>query len=227
MPPGKTAKAFVLDDSIKSRFGKKMPGVSSHFDHTLDRLVMGQPVLTDGYSCEPGFVPLDNELFISHSKAQELHQPFQDGRSIVAKRYRQAPNQTKPEIAKSMMSRAVRAGIDANYMLADAWFGTKAMRGSAEDLSLTAIVRMKKGKLKYRLTSYKNGEKMTQHLDLQELYKQTVRMAEHFRATISMQNSGCRTQSGRLTGKDRAMAKGSFIVCTRQYLHSQKKSWQT
>jgi hypothetical protein len=30
-----STKAFVLDDSIKIRHGKKMPGVSSHFDHTL------------------------------------------------------------------------------------------------------------------------------------------------------------------------------------------------
>jgi hypothetical protein len=32
-----STKAFVLDDSIKIRHGKKMPGVSSHFDHTLGR----------------------------------------------------------------------------------------------------------------------------------------------------------------------------------------------
>jgi hypothetical protein len=37
-----STKAFVLDDSIKIRHGKKMPGVSSHFDHTLGRSVMGQ-----------------------------------------------------------------------------------------------------------------------------------------------------------------------------------------
>jgi len=144
MPAGKTPKAFVLDDSIKNRFGKKMPGVSNHFDHTLGRSVKGQQVLTLGYSCEHGFVPLDSELFISNSNVQELHQPFKDGRSIVAKRYRQAQNQTKPEMARNMMARAVRAGIQAEFMLADAWFGTKAMLNSAEELSLTAIVRMKK-----------------------------------------------------------------------------------
>ncbi|WP_243641052.1 transposase [Parashewanella spongiae] len=26
-------RAFVVDDSVKQRRGKKMPGVSSHFDH--------------------------------------------------------------------------------------------------------------------------------------------------------------------------------------------------
>ncbi|EDN71491.1 conserved hypothetical protein [Beggiatoa sp. PS] len=47
MPHCDTAKAFIFDDTIKHRFGKKMPGVSSHFDHTLGRSIMGQQVLTD------------------------------------------------------------------------------------------------------------------------------------------------------------------------------------
>lgn len=175
MPPCQTVKAFVLDDSIKIRHGKKMPGVSSHFDHTTGRSVMGQQVLNLGFSCEHGFVPLDSELFISSVKAQELHQPFQDGRSIVAKRYRQAQQQTKPQMAKEMMSRAICAGIEVNYLLADAWFGTKTMLRTTEELFLTAIVRMKKGKLKYRLTTLKNGEKVVQNLDLNELYKHQVR----------------------------------------------------
>ena len=34
-------KAFVVDDSIGQRFGQRMLGVSSHFDHTSGRHVMG------------------------------------------------------------------------------------------------------------------------------------------------------------------------------------------
>ncbi|MBA6298745.1 transposase, partial [Colwellia sp. MB3u-22] len=33
--------AFVIDDSVKMRRGKKMPGISSHFDHLTARCVMG------------------------------------------------------------------------------------------------------------------------------------------------------------------------------------------
>jgi hypothetical protein len=107
--PGK--KAFVVDDSIAQRFGKKMPGISSHFDHTTGRHVMGQQVLTLGLSCDEGFVPLDSELFISQTKAQGLNQPFEDGRSTVAKRYRTAQQDTKPEMVKAMVKRALSAGI--------------------------------------------------------------------------------------------------------------------
>jgi len=69
-------KAFVVDDTIGQRFGKKMPGVSSHFDHTTGRHMMGQQMLTLGLSCEEGFIPLDSELFTSQVKAQPLAHPF-------------------------------------------------------------------------------------------------------------------------------------------------------
>jgi len=170
-------KAFVVDDSIGQRFGKKMPGISCHFDHTSGRHVMGQQVLTLGLSCEEGFVPLDNELFISQTKAQGLHQPFRDGRSTVAKRYRVAQQQTKPEMVKAMIHRALRAGIFAGYLLADAWFGTKAMIRLSQEASLIAVLRMKKNKMKYGLLEYCNGAMERRELDVQALYQLCVRKA--------------------------------------------------
>lgn len=171
------SKAFVVDDSIGQRFGKKMPGVSSHFDHTSGRHVMGQQVVSLGFSCEDGFVPLDNELFISQTKAQGLHQPFRDGRSTVAKRYRIAQQQTKPEMVKGMIHRALRAGILADYFLADAWFGSKPMIRLSQEASLTAVLRMKKNNLKYRLSEYHNGSMERQEMDVQALYRHCVRKA--------------------------------------------------
>ena len=167
--------AFVLDDSIKIRHGKKMPGISSHFDHTTGRHVMGQQVLTLGLSCTEGFVPLDSELFISKVKAQGLPTPFADGRSIAAKRYRVALDQSKPEMAKAMIARAQAGGINADYLLADAWFGTKTMIKVAEDAHLISIVRMKKSRMKYRLSEVKEGKVTYRNLDLNGLYQAGVR----------------------------------------------------
>ena len=61
-------KAYVVDDSVLQRFGKKMPGISSHFDHTFGRHVMGQQVLTLGLSCEEGFVPLTVSCSLARRK---------------------------------------------------------------------------------------------------------------------------------------------------------------
>ncbi len=167
--------AYVLDDSIKVRHGKKMPGVSSHFDHTSGRHVMGQQVLTLGLSSAAGFVPIDSELFISETRAQALSQPFGDGRSVAAIRYRVAIDQTKPQMAGEMIRRAQRAGIDAEYLLADAWFGTKAMIRIAEEQLLTPILRMKKNIMKYRLTEYRAGKSTCRDLDVKALYQSCIR----------------------------------------------------
>lgn len=170
-----SATAFVLDDTIKIRSGKKMPGVSSHFDHTTARHVMGQQVLTLGLSCAQGFVPIDSELFTGQTNVQGLQTPFKDGRSIVAQRHRAALNQSKPEMARAMIARAQRAGIDARYLLADAWFGTKPMIAIAEDALLTAIVRMKKNKMKYRHSLHMPDKVICQDMDLCALYQSGVR----------------------------------------------------
>jgi SRSO17 transposase len=175
MPDSAQPKAFVLDDSIKIRYGKKMPGVSSHFDHTLGRHVMGQQVLTLGISGADGFVPVDSELFISAVKAQPLAQPFHDGRSVVAKRYRVAQQQTKPQMAKAMIARAQCAGIEADYLLADAWFGTKPMIRIADEALLTPILRMKKNAMKYRLPPAVQGQSLPREVDVKALYRSSIR----------------------------------------------------
>ena len=60
--------AFVVDDSVKIRRNKKMPGVSSHFDPLTGRCVMGQQIVTLGVANDSQFVPVDNQIFISKTK---------------------------------------------------------------------------------------------------------------------------------------------------------------
>jgi len=169
---GSRVKAFVLDDSIKTRCGKKMEGVSSHFDHVTGRHVMGQQVLTLGLATEEAFLPLDSQIYVSQVKAQELINSYKDGRSVAGKRYSEATTQSKPEMAANMMKRAIRSGMEADYVLADAWFGTKPMIRTALELDVCAILRMKKNKMKYRAVV--SGRKK-QLLNAQELYTYAVK----------------------------------------------------
>jgi hypothetical protein len=73
--PG-NCSAFVLDDTIKISSDKKMTGISSHFDHTSERHVVGQQVLTLRLSCMRGFVPIDSELFTGKNRVVDLAAPF-------------------------------------------------------------------------------------------------------------------------------------------------------
>ena len=138
---------------------------------------MGQQVLTLGLSCNEGFVPLDSELFISQTKAITLYEPFGDGRSIAAKRYRTAQQCTKPEMVNAMVKRCLNAGIMADYLLADAWFGTKGMIRLTQETALVPVLRMKKNNMKYRISAFVRGKTVTQELDLHGLYKHCVRKA--------------------------------------------------
>ena len=165
-------RAFVLDDSIKTRRGKKMEGVSSHFDHVTGRHVMGQQVLTLGLATEEAFLPLDSQIYVSGVKARALIAEYKDHRSVVGRRYGEATTQNKLQMAANMMKRAKRCGIEADYVIADAWFGTKSMIRSALELELCAILRMKKSKMKYRAV-IKGRKKVL--LNAQELYACVVK----------------------------------------------------
>ncbi|WPL19283.1 Transposase [Thiorhodovibrio winogradskyi] len=168
-------RAYVLDDSVKTRRGKRLEGVSRHFDHLSGRTVKGQQVLTLGLATQEAFLPLDSDIFISNVGAHPLKADFHDGRSVEARRYAQARDRTKPELAAGMLRRALRQGLEADVLLADAWFGTKTMISTALDLNLTAILRMKKNAMKYRLRNWNNGEAHTELLDANGLYQTSVR----------------------------------------------------
>ena len=86
---------------------------------------MGQQVLTLGLATHEAFLPLDSQLYVSAKKAQSLNRPYEDRRSIVAQRYREATTRSKPQMAIGMMKRAKRSAVEADYLVADAWFGTK------------------------------------------------------------------------------------------------------
>ncbi len=165
-------RALVLDDSIKTRCGKKMEGVSSHFDHVTGRHVMGQQVLTLGLATEEAFLPLDSQIYISAVKARGLITEHKDSRSVLSKRYSEATTQSKPQMAANMIKRATRCGIEAEYVIADAWFGTKPMMRAALGLEMCAILRMKKSKMKYRAVIKGRKKKL---LNAQELYTCVVK----------------------------------------------------
>ena len=100
---------------------------------------------------EEAFLPLDSQIYISEVKARKLLTAHKDNRSALGKRYGEATMLSKPQMAANMMKRATRCGIEADYVIADAWFGTKSMMRTALGLEMCAILRMKKSKMKYRV----------------------------------------------------------------------------
>ena len=166
-------KAFVADDTVKIRRGKKTEGVSLHFDHLTGRTVKGQQVLTLGMATEKGFIPLEQEIFIGQKKRQLA--TFKDNRHHAAKRYQQSLELTKPALLSLSLKRAISNGFEADYFLADAWFGNKPTLRLTDECSVTAILRMKKDKTKYKITTIEKSNKKEKMLTLKEIYQQFIR----------------------------------------------------
>ena len=76
-----------------------------------------------------------------------------------------------------MVKRALNIGIVADYLLADAWFGTKGMIRLTQETALVPILRMKKNKMKYRLSEFVRSKTVSRELAIQALYQHCVRKA--------------------------------------------------
>lgn len=92
-------------------------------------------------------------------------------------------------MAANMMKRAIRSGMEADYVLADAWFGTKPMIRTALELEVCAILRMKKGKMKYRAVVHGRTKQL---LNAQELYAYAVKR-EWFRRVETLNGRTARS----------------------------------
>ena len=144
--------AFVVDDTSQARAGRKVEGTSCYFDHTEGRTRKGHQVLQLGLAGEKGFLPLEAQMVMGEKCAidKPKDKPFKDQRSSAARDLRRAREQTKHQLFREMLQRALRAGFRALYALADAWFGCKESIQCCLDNHLIGIFQMKRGNLAYR-----------------------------------------------------------------------------
>jgi len=146
--------AFVVDDSIRKRRGKKVEGSSRHHDHTSGTSVFGQQLLELGLTGENGYFPVDRQLYMS--QCAPVDKPsgkggFKDKRSAAARDMARARDEEKPTMLARMIKDALKAGFKAAWLIGDAWFGSKASIRLAIEHGLDALFQMKRGKLQYRV----------------------------------------------------------------------------
>jgi DDE superfamily endonuclease len=148
----RSQRAFVVDDTSKARAGRKVEGTSCYFDHTQGRTLKGHQVLHLGLAAERGFLPLEAQLVMGEKAAVDKpkDKPFKDQRSSCARDMRRARQETKHQLFRGMLLRALRAGFSAAFVLADAWFGCKENIRCCLENKLVGIFQMKRGNLAYR-----------------------------------------------------------------------------
>jgi len=148
----RSQRAFVVDDTSKARAGRKVEGTSCYYDHTQGRTLKGHQVLQLGLASEKGFLPIEAQLVMGEKAAVDKpkDKPFKDQRSSCARDLRRAREETKHQLFRGMLQRALRSGLSAAYVLADAWFGCKENILCALENNLIGIFQMKRGNLAYR-----------------------------------------------------------------------------
>ena len=168
-----TIRAATFDDTIKHRRGKNVAAVSSHFDHTLGKHVMGQQVLEMGLSTPKAYVSLDSQIYIGEKKVRFAKKNLDDYRSTVGKDYMDARFIDKNQMLREMLKRAIRKGLKFTHTIADSWFGNRDNIKAVISLGLVGIFRMKRGNLQYLL----NGKYYTA-TELYVLIKRRMRLSK-------------------------------------------------
>ena len=153
----RSQRAFVVDDTSKARAGRKVEGTSCYFDHTQGRTLKGHQVLQLGLAGEKGFLPVEAQLVMGDKAAVDKpkDKPFHNQRSPAALDLRRARQDTKHQLFRSMLQRALKAGWTAAYALADAWFGCKENILCCLDNDLVGIFQMKRGNMAYQYQGHR------------------------------------------------------------------------
>jgi hypothetical protein len=146
-------KSFVLDDSLVPRErSKKVELLARLFDHTSCKFQKGFTMLTLGWSDGYSFIPVDFAMLSSANKKNRLHEVSDsvDKRTNGYKRRKEAV-QKKTTVAISLIQNALKAGVEADYVLMDSWFTHEPFIKAIlkEGLDVIGMVKQLKQKYEY------------------------------------------------------------------------------
>ena len=150
--------AFIVDDSLFERTSCKKTELGAKvFDHCDRRYKKGFRLLsllwTDGNTSIPV-----NSCLLSSTQDKNVLGPEEsfDGRSLAGQR-RKLSRIKGTRAMIELISRALSAGIKADYVLFDTWFSSPAQLIDIKNLGLNAIAMIRKSpKIRY----FYNGEKL-------------------------------------------------------------------
>jgi len=127
-------KAYIFDDTIMSKTGKKIEGVSKVWDHVFQRPVLGFQLLVMGLYDGTMFIPINFSLH--RSKGKNKKKPYGLSIKHYKKQYRKKrlPNTTGYKRKKELDITKIKAAVKmlkatikqkvilAEYVLTDSWF---------------------------------------------------------------------------------------------------------
>ena len=149
---------LILDDSvIKRNRSKSVELLARVYDHVEHRFQKGFTLLTLGWSDGYSFIPTGFNMLSSASGSNRYNEMDDtiDHRTN-GYRFRKESMLHKTEAAIKLIENALKAGIQADYVLMDTWFTTEPMIQAVLDTGLDTIGMVKQLKQRYSFqgTSY-------------------------------------------------------------------------
>ena len=117
-------QVFIIDDTLYERArSKQVELLSRVYDHVEHRYAKGFRLLTLGWSDGNSFVPVVGSLLASEEDKNVLSPANKgfDKRTLASKRRAQARRKAT-QVMLELLDTAIKAGIDAQYVLFDTWF---------------------------------------------------------------------------------------------------------
>jgi DDE superfamily endonuclease len=178
-------KALVVDDSAYERNRSKTVELLARcFDHASQKMRFYKGFRTLGWTDGATFVPIDFSLLSSKkSRINDISEKV-DKRSSGYKRRMEAL-QTAPEQIPSMIERALKAGIDASYVLMDSWFTQQPLIKDIKEQGIDVIGMVKNLKQRYLV-----GDKRVSLNELYRLAKPTSHKKGILRSIYTTQANG-------------------------------------
>ena len=146
-------QVFIIDDTLYERArSKQVELLSRVYDHVEHRYAKGFRLLTLGWSDGNSFVPVVGSLLASEEDKNVLSPANKgfDKRTLASKRRAQARRKAT-QVMLELLDTAIKAGIDAQYVLFDTWFCSPSSLLALRLKGLHAIAMVKKTPKAYYL----------------------------------------------------------------------------
>lgn len=141
---GSMLKVLILDDTIENKRGKKIEGVCDKlWSNKEKRSIRGLNIVSLNYN--DGYSNFMIDFALKFNKHLRInieafkHNFYQSSEGYKRK---QEGLETKLEIALSMVKRAIKAGIEAEYLLVDSWYSKPSFIKEIKKLNLEVITRI-------------------------------------------------------------------------------------
>ena len=172
--------AFIVDDTVDCRVGRRIEGTSIVNDHTTGKSRLGFKHLFLGIFDGISFSPLDfsihSEKKLCRRQQEEQYKKLVNKKTNGFKR-RKELRIDKITNALTLIKRAVKKGFVARYVLADSWFGSLKFIQTVRSiknglLHVICGVRNDKRKYQYKGKSL-NSKELRNELDAESAAKRS------------------------------------------------------